>query len=343
VANDAQISLSEHLQLAPLEGDLLRVEELLRQELTGRHRFLDEVTSYLAVAGGKRLRPILTLCGAYAAQRGVAIEPAPDAAVLAATAVEMLHLGSLYHDDVLDEAAVRRSVPSVNARWGNTIAVIGGDILLARAINLAAEIGGAAATLLAGTLEAVCLGQADELLFISDPRRDEASYERATAGKTAALMAASLQIGALTGSLDALELGPIANVGHEFGMAFQVVDDLLDLEESITAAGEAARADIVNGIYTLPVILELGTNVRLKKLLESTPSVADAEEARRLVVSGTGVVVAAERAREHINRSQVELRREDWHPHVEQALTRLGDLILAPISSQQPLEVSQTR
>jgi heptaprenyl diphosphate synthase len=329
------VSLSKRLQLDPLDGDLLRVEQLLMQELLGRDYFLDEVTSHLAVAGGKRLRPILTVCGAYAGQSGPMIEPAPEAAIVAAAAVEMLHLGSLYHDDVLDEATLRRGASSVNARWGNTIAVIGGDILLARAISLVAEIGPTEAALLARTLEAVCTGQADELMFICDSRRDESAYERAVAGKTAALMAASLQFGGLAAALDPTDLERVSSVGHELGMAFQLVDDLLDLEQSTPAIGKPAGADLLKGVYTLPVIVELKANARLRALLGSPLSAADAEEARRLVLAGAGPRTTAERAREHLDRSFAVLDAREFNPVVEHALARLGDLIFEPVRNRR--------
>jgi len=327
---------AEHLRLDPLEEDLVRVEQLLMQELTGRDRFLDEVTSHLAAAGGKRLRPILTLCGAYAGQRGLALEPAPEAAIVAAAAVEALHLCTLYHDDVIDDATLRRGVPSANARWHNSVAVIGGDILLARAFRLGASIGSAGAALLARALEDLCAGQADEFSSLYDPHRDEAAYELAIAGKTAALMAASLQVGGLAAAaLSPADLERLSIAGHELGIAFQLIDDLLDLLGSTSAIGKPAGEDIVNGVYTLPVILELRTNARLRVLLGSPPSAAEAEEARQLVLAGTGPAAAVGCAREHVGRALAVLDRCGLHPAVTQAVAWLGDLIFEPIRSPQ--------
>jgi heptaprenyl diphosphate synthase len=331
----AQTRLSEWLQLGPLDEDLARVEQLLMQELGGRDRFLDGVTSYLAAAGGKRLRPTLTICGAYAGQRGPTLEPAGEAAIIAAVAVEMLHLGTLYHDDVLDEATLRRGVPSVNTRWDNMIAVIGGDILIARAVALAAGIGSTEATLMARTVEEVCAGQANELSFNYDPRRDEAAYEQAIAGKTAALMATSLEFGGLAVGLDPLDLQRVSIAGRELGMAFQLVDDLLDLEGSSSTIGKPAGADIVEGVYTLPVIVELRSNARLRELLESQPSADDAEAARRLVVAGAGMPATAKRAREHVDRVVAVLDEGELNPLAKQALTRLGGLILKPVRTRR--------
>jgi heptaprenyl diphosphate synthase len=329
--------LSGQLQLDPLEADLSRVRQLLLRELSGRDRFLDEVTSHLATAGGKLLRPVLTLFGAYAGQRGPVLESAPEAAIVGAVAVEALHLCTLYHDDVIDEATLRRGVPSANARWGNTVAVIGGDILLARAFRLGASIGSAEAALLAETLEGLCAGQANELSSMYDPHRGEAAYKSAIAGKTAALMAASLRVGGLASALDSADLEQLSTAGHELGMAFQLIDDLLDLLGSASLTGKPSGADIVEGVYTLPVILELRTNARLRELLASSPpSAADAEEARQLVVAGTGSAITAERAREHVGRAQTALGACKLHPAVREAVSRLGDLIFEPVRSLLP-------
>jgi heptaprenyl diphosphate synthase len=128
----------ETLDLGPLAGDLGRVEAELRASVDHEDRFLGEVASHLVAAGGKRLRPTLTLCAAYAAQ---GVEAASPDAVTGSVACELVHLGSLYHDDVIDEAETRRGVPSVNARWSNIVAILAGDYLLARASSLAASLG----------------------------------------------------------------------------------------------------------------------------------------------------------------------------------------------------------
>jgi heptaprenyl diphosphate synthase len=335
--------LRQRLKLEPLEEDLARVQWLLMNDLTGRGRFLDEVTSHLAAAGGKRLRPVLVLCGAYAAQRTPVLEPAPEDAIAAAAAIEALHLCTLYHDDVIDEAELRRGVPSANARWDNVVAVIGGDILLARAFRLSASIGAAQARQLAHALEELCAGQASELSSLYDPDRDEAEYEYAIAGKTASLMAASLRVGGLASGLAADDLERLSAAGHEFGIAFQLVDDLLDILGSASSTGKpASGADIAAGVYTLPVIFELRTNARLRDLLGSRPTAAEAEEARQLVIAGDGLAITARRARDHVERALTMLDQCDLHPAVKQAMAQLGDLIFEPIRSLQP-EVLRTR
>jgi heptaprenyl diphosphate synthase len=305
--------------------------------LAGRDRFLDAVTSHLAAAGGKRLRPVLVLCGAYAAQQGRVLEPAPEDAIAAAAAIEALHLCTLYHDDVIDAAELRRSIPSANAQWGNTVAVIGGDILLARAFRLGASIGAAHVRQLAHALEELCAGQASELSSLYNPDRDEAAYECAIAGKTASLMAASLHVGGLASGLVHEDLERLSAAGHELGIAFQLVDDLLDLLGSASSTGKpASGADIAAGVYTLPVILELRINARLRDVLGSPPSAAQAEEARQLVVAGSGPATTAKRARDHVERALTMLAQCDLHPAVRPAIAQLGDLIFEPIRSLQP-------
>src|SRR5260370_29319191 len=168
------MSLAETLELPPLPGDLKRVERALAGAVEHQDRFLGDVAGHLVGAGGKRIRPTLTLCAAYAA-RGSNRPPSEDA-VTGAVAVELVHLGSLYHDDVIDEAETRRGVPSVNARWSNIVAILAGDYLLARASGLAASLGAPVAGLLAATIGELCRGQVLELQPLFAISRPEEAY-----------------------------------------------------------------------------------------------------------------------------------------------------------------------
>src|SRR5450759_3751724 len=181
------MSLAETLELPPLPGDLKRVERALAGAVEHQDRFLGDVAGHLVAAGGKRIRPTLTLCAAYAA-RG-SNQPASDDAVTGAVAVELVHLGSLYHDDVIDEAETRRGVPSVNARWSNIVAILAGDYLLARASALAA--------LLAATIGELCRGQVLELQHLFDVTRSEEDYATAIEGKTATLFGTACRVGGM--------------------------------------------------------------------------------------------------------------------------------------------------
>src|SRR3954452_22914970 len=148
------------LDLRPLAADLGRVETELRASVDHEDRFLGDVASHLAAAGGERLRPTLTLCAAYASH---GVGRASRAAVTGSVACELVHLGSLSHDDVIEEAETRRGVPSVNARWSNIMAILAGDFLLARPSSLAASLGADVASLLAATIGELCRGQVLEL------------------------------------------------------------------------------------------------------------------------------------------------------------------------------------
>src|SRR6202022_501805 len=162
-------------------------------------QFLGDVAVHLMKAGGKRIRPALTLCAAYAV--GGVGQPASDAAVRGAVAVELVHLGSLYHDDVIDEAETRRGVPAANARWSNLVGSLAGGFLLAAAFllpsaaELAASRGAGVAGLLAGTIGDLCRGQVLELQYLFDVDRTEDRYLAAIRGKTAALFATACRIG----------------------------------------------------------------------------------------------------------------------------------------------------
>ena len=148
------------LGFAPMVPDMERIETALRASVRAEDPFLSDVAGHLISAGGKRLRPALAVCAAYAAK---GLGPAADDAVTGGVAVELVHLGSLYHDDVIDEAETRRGVPSVNARWSNIVAILAGDYLLARASSLAASLGADVAALLAATIGELCRGQVLEL------------------------------------------------------------------------------------------------------------------------------------------------------------------------------------
>src|SRR5437763_5255380 len=190
-------SLASLLSLPSLEGDLARVEAALRQTVDAGDPFLTAVATHLIPAGGKRLRPALTLCvGSLAAA------PVHQDVVMGACAVELVHLGSLYHDDVMDEAATRRNVESVNAKWGNLVAILAGDFLLAKASEIAASLGTEVAGLLAATIGRLCEGQVRELAQTFAVTRSEESYLTSIAGKTAALMATACRVGAITSGLD---------------------------------------------------------------------------------------------------------------------------------------------
>jgi heptaprenyl diphosphate synthase len=181
--------------------------------------------------------------------------------------VELVHLGSLYHDDVIDEAETRRGVPSVNARWSNIVAILAGDYLLAQASALAASLGADVAALLASTIGELCRGQVLELQHLFDRERDEDSYHSAIAGKTASLMATSCRVGGMVSGVSPDTLEALTQFGHHLGMCFQIVDDVLDVTASEAELGKPTGNDVHEGVYTLPVIYALGKQPELHELL----------------------------------------------------------------------------
>jgi heptaprenyl diphosphate synthase len=293
--------VAETLALAPVSGDLERVEARLRESVEHPDQVLGEVAAHLVKAGGKRIRPTLTLGAAYAST--TATLPAPDDAVTGAVAVELVHLGSLYHDDVIDEAETRRGVPSVNARWSNIVAILSGDYLLARASSLAASLGAEVAGLLADTIGELCRGQVLELQHLFDVSRSEEDYCSAIEGKTAALFATACRIGGMVSNVDEPTLDALTRYGHHLGMCFQVVDDVLDLTATDEALGKPSGQDLVEGIYTLPVIYALSETPELSGLLGSRLDETALAQARQLATRNGAVPASLAVARDHATKA----------------------------------------
>lgn len=311
------------LGLAPLVDDMARVEQELRDSVQDDVRFLGDVAAHLVTAGGKRLRPTLTLCAAYAA-RGV--DRAAAEVVTGGVACELVHLGSLYHDDVIDEAETRRGVPSVNARWSNIVAILAGDYLLARASSLAASLGADVAALLAATIGDLCRGQVLELQHLFDTSRTEEAYSAAIEGKTAALFATSCRVGGMVSDVDDASLDALTRFGHHLGMCFQVVDDVLDLTSTDKTLGKRAGQDLIEGIYTLPVIDALQTSDELRDLLGGPIAAHHLDRARAIVVANGSIDAALAVAQDHATKANEALVGADaLDPEVTTGLTRLVD------------------
>jgi heptaprenyl diphosphate synthase len=284
------VNVVELLGLPVLEEQLQLLEPMLRECVVTGDDFLDEVTTHLIAAGGKRLRPALTLATATG---GLGTASRED--LLGGVAVELVHLASLYHDDVMDEATIRRNVESVNSRFGNLVAIVAGDFLLARSAEIAAGLGTEVAGLLAATLGELCQGQVSEVHAAFQVGRSVEDYTVAIAGKTASLMATSCRIGALTAGLPRPQVEAFTTFGRYFGMAFQVRDDILDVVGSATELGKPAGQDLAEGIYTLPVLLALADPVvgpELKPLL-GRPLGDDERETARAIVAASGAIDAS--------------------------------------------------
>ncbi len=291
----------ERLGLPLVEADLARLESLLAESVIFGDAYLDSVTTHLIYAGGKRLRPLLAVASATGGERAATSED-----LLGGVALELMHLASLYHDDVMDEAAVRRNVDSVNARFGNLIAIVAGDYLMARSAAIAADLGTDIAGLLARTLAWLTRGQVSEVRTAFSTERTESDYYEAIEGKTASLMSSSCRVGALTAGLGREESEALAEFGRCFGMVYQLRDDILDLVATQNQLGKPAGQDLAEGIYTLPTLLALRDSHvgdQLRGVLGRALDDEDRERARKLVVATDGVELTVAAAQRFLDQS----------------------------------------
>jgi heptaprenyl diphosphate synthase len=319
------VNAPEALGLPHLEEDLQRLEPLLATSVVTGDSFLDDVTTHLIAAGGKRLRPLLALTAATGGDRA-----ASEDDLLGGVAVELVHLASLYHDDVIDEATVRRNVESVNSRFGNLVAIVAGDYLLARSAAIAAGLGTEIAGLLAVTLGRLCQGQVTEVRSSFQIGRTEEDYFTAIAGKTAALMSTSCRIGALTGASDAAETESLTEFGRCLGMLFQLRDDVLDVTANEEDLGKPAGQDLAEGIYTLPVLVALrdpDAGPELRSLLGQPLALPERDKARAIVAASPGVPAAVAEARRYADEA-VDAVEGVHSPEVAAALGRLAGSLL---------------
>jgi heptaprenyl diphosphate synthase len=234
-----------------LREGLDEVEVALRTAVASDYPFVTETSSHLIAAGGKRFRPLLALT---AAQFGDGSAPGN---VPAAVVVELTHLATLYHDDVMDEAPLRRGAPSANARWDNTVAILTGDFLFARAADIAADLGADVVRLLARTFERLCVGQIRETVGPAEGEDPVAHHLSVLSGKTGSLIAASARMGAMTSGASAEVADALAAYGEKVGVAFQLSDDLLDIASESVTSGKTPGTDLREGVRTLPMLLAL--------------------------------------------------------------------------------------
>lgn len=253
----AQLGLTERVLAGPrmrkllgvVEDGLDRVEDTLARELRVTDALADATTRYLYEAGGKRVRPMLTL---LTAQLGEGTTPN---VIAGATALEMTHLGSLYHDDVMDGADVRRGVPSAHAVWGNSVAILTGDLLFSRASQLMAQIGERAIRLQADTFERLVLGQMHETVGAQAGDDPVQFYLKVLADKTGSLIAASAQAGILFSDAPSEYRLPMLEYGEKVGVAFQLLDDVIDLSPNPDETGKVPGTDLRAGVPTMPYLI----------------------------------------------------------------------------------------
>lgn len=321
--------IRELVDLPEVWDRMERVETRLFEVSTAdQNPFLTEIAQHLLAAGGKRLRPLL-------AQIGALLGPNRDhGPVEAGVAVELVHAGSLYHDDVIDEAETRHGVPSVNANWDNTVAILAGDFLLARASEVAAPLGEEAVALIARTYATLCEGQALELQLTDDTAHSPDDYYRVIGGKTASLIRTSARLGALTAGADRDSVDAISEWAFETGLVFQITDDVLDLVATDEYLGKPAGSDIDEGVYTLPVLYAIADDDEVRAVLSKGHPYSP--DARRFVldrvVSAGHVDRVLDEATERLRRAE-KAAQQLPSPDVRELLTRFDDYVMARVDA----------
>jgi heptaprenyl diphosphate synthase len=299
-------------ELSALEEELFvglaAIEDRLREEIRSDYELADITARHLVEAGGKRFRPLLVLLASHFG------DPKSEGVVPSAVVVELTHLATLYHDDVMDEAEVRRGAQSANSRWGNTVAILSGDFLFARSSKLLADLGPEAVRVQAETFERLVIGQLRESVGPQGGEDPIVHHLEVLADKTGSLIAAAGRYGAMMSGVSPEVTDRIADFGESIGIAFQLSDDLLDIESEVS--GKTPGKDLREGIRTLPVLFALAdpdTPPRLRELL-SRAITDDAEHAEAL--AALRVHPAMDQAREVL---------EQWADRARERLAALPD------------------
>ena len=249
------------------------VEEQLQKVVRSDTAFVSEAASYLLQAGGKRFRPMLVILSGHFG------DPSDERITRGAVAVELTHLATLYHDDVIDEADLRRGIESVNHRWDNTIAILTGDYLFARASELAADLGTEISRELARTIAILCDGQIREIQAAGRVDGSVEDYMEIIRRKTAALIATSCRFGGVVSDAGLAASEALEEFGEALGMAFQLSDDIMDVISTGEVLGKDPGVDLKEGVYTLPVLYALSASSNapaLRELLAGGPPSGDA-------------------------------------------------------------------
>ncbi|MEX0913630.1 MAG: polyprenyl synthetase family protein [Demequina sp.] len=314
---------------ARLEPRLALVEERLRDAVAQSDTLADATSKHLVNAGGKRLRPTLTL---LTAQLGDGARPEViDAGVV----VELTHLATLYHDDVMDSAPTRRGAPAAHQVWGNSVAILTGDLLFARASRVVAGLGPQAVRIQAETFERLCLGQLHETVGPGKGEDPIEQYLQVLADKTGSLIATSAQFGAMFAGCDPLTVQQVTNYGELAGVAFQLADDVIDIRSDAGTTGKTPGTDLREGVATMPVLLlrervAREGNAADRDLLEAIKGDLTSDEALAEVVAAL---------REHAVLEETSARAHQWSEQAIGSISNLpeGDVKSALISFAEAL------
>lgn len=310
-----------------IKNDLTLIEETIVKTLVGGEKRLGETALATLKAGGKRLRPALLLIAGQVGSYDL------EKLVPAAAAVELIHMASLVHDDILDGAETRRGIPTVNSLWGDQIAVTTGDFLFAHAFVLLAKIGEPRVTDLACSAAlALSLGELHQMqtAFKSDQSLND--YLSKIFNKTAILFSASCEIGALLSGASVDEIRRLAEYGENLGMAFQIYDDILDIEGRTDELGKPIGIDLKDGTMTMPIIYaleETGGDTRLCSVIENTaPSEREVDDAIQLILSTNAIERTKREARKYAQLA-IDAVKHISSKEAQTDLTAIGKFVVA--------------
>src|ERR1700761_3064866 len=305
-----------------------RIEQLMETELRGSDDLMTEAVLHLFEAGGKRFRPLFTVLSAQ-------LGPRPDAVevTIAGAVIELVHLATLYHDDVMDEAQVRRGAASANVRWGNNVAILAGDYLFATASRLVSRLGPDAVRIIADTFAQLVTGQMREGQGAANGADPIQHYLRVVHEKTACLIGAAGQFGAMFSGADEDQVQRLSRLGSIVGTAFQISDDIIDIDSDPDESGKLPGTDLREGVHTLPVLYALHDSGpeadRLRELLVGPiDDEAQLAEALALLRASAGMAKAKDTVTRYAAQAREELAALPEGPG-RQALATLVDFTIS--------------
>lgn len=309
-----------------VSDQLVATEALLAKTCESDIPFINEMTTHLVNAGGKRFRPLITI---LSATLGDARKPE---IIKAAVVIELTHLATLYHDDVMDEAPLRRGTQSVNARFGNSAAILAGDFLFARASELVADLGPAAVRLQAQTFERLVTGQLMETVGPDSGEDPVEHHLKVLAEKTGSLIATAAQFGAEFSGATQAEIAAMREFGEAIGIAFQLADDIIDLTSDSSDSGKTPGTDLLEGVPTLTTLLiqqsKSEVDAPLNELLSNQVPIEQLPQVLQTIRSHSALLEAKEVAHGWAERAKIAIK-DISNPDTKKTLTALCDAVIA--------------
>ncbi len=292
---------------ATVRDGVAKIEQLMDTELRSADAIMTDSLTHLFKAGGKRFRPLFTVLSAQ-------VGPKPDAAEVttAGAVIELVHLATLYHDDVMDEAEVRRGAPTANVRWSNNVAILAGDYLFATASRLVSRLGPEAVRLIAETFAQLVTGQMRETRGVAEGADSIEHYLKVVYEKTACLISAAGEFGAMFSGADDDQIARLSRLGGLVGIAFQISDDIIDIDSDSHESGKLPGTDVREGVHTLPMVYALAEpgpeGARLRELLAGPVEDDDAvTEALTLLRASPGMAKAKDFLAQYAAKARHEL------------------------------------